>query len=140
MHHLIYTSRATAPMTEDALATLLESARRHNEQQGITGVLVYSTGQFLQLLEGDEAALATLYEMLLRDARHTTLIKLADKPIAQRSFTGWAMAFRTTNPVQFAALVGYTPLEQVALVPPSLSATDAHLLDLLLAMVTAPLP
>lgn len=107
MHHIIYMSRATGPLTEDELAALLAAARSNNRRRDITGALVYSEGKFLQLLEGEEADLTALYRRLLRDERHTAIIKLADNPIAQRSFAGWAMAFRTAAPEQFAHLAGY---------------------------------
>lgn len=138
MHHIIYLSQATVPLAEEELAALLDVARVNNHRRNITGAMIYSGGQFLQLLEGDEADLADLYSTLLQDGRHMALIKLADKPIAHRSFTGWSMAFRAAAPDHFAQLTGYLLPEQLNFTPASLSSTDTNLLDLLLIMLSVP--
>jgi hypothetical protein len=82
MHHIIYLSRATRSMSDEELANLLTRAREANAQQDITGALVYGDGQFMQIIEGNEATLAMLYAKLLQDERHGQVFKFADKPIA----------------------------------------------------------
>jgi hypothetical protein len=138
MHHLIYLSRATRPLSDDELTTLLTQAREANAQQGITGALVYGDGQFMQIIEGEEPTLAMLYAKLLQDERHGQVFKFADKPIAQRSFTDWSMAFRPVSAEQFQTLQGYVTPEQLDLSVPGLSATDDLLLQMMKTFVLQP--
>lgn len=107
MHHIIYISRASSQLTPMELIALLLQARDKNARENITGALVYGNGQFMQVIEGEEAALTTLYERILADSRHRDVFKLADKAITERSFLNWSMAFREVSPGEFEDLVGY---------------------------------
>ncbi len=131
MHHIIYMSRATFPMKDDDLETVLSQARRNNEQRAITGALAYGDGQFMQIMEGEKADLDAVYEKVSRDPRHTGLIKLADKEIPERSFANWSMAFQTLAPQQFDELAGYTQPDDLNEQAQNLSAAD----DLLFQMM-----
>lgn len=138
MHHIIYLSRATQSMSDEELKTLLIQAREANARQDITGALVYGDGQFMQIIEGEEAALAMLYAKLLQDERHGQVFKFADKPIAQRSFADWSMAFRPVSAAQVAQLAGYLTPEELNLQAPGLSATDDMLLQMMKSFVLQP--
>ncbi|SHK03256.1 BLUF domain-containing protein [Hymenobacter psychrotolerans] len=131
MHHLIYSSTATRPLSEEELRGILHKARHHNEQHNLTGILLYHEGQIVQLLEGPEEAVHTLYGYIAQDPRHTGLIKLADKHVPQRSFPDWSMAFQTLSDEQYALLEGYRTPENLDLSPPGLSAADTMLLELM---------
>lgn len=87
---LIYASRAvdTSPAAIDAI--LLKS-REHNPASGITGILCYGHGIFLQAIEGGRTAVNDLYGTLLRDARHEDVQLLLFEEIAERRFGGWTM-------------------------------------------------
>ena len=108
MHHIIYLSRVSQKLSSEELVALLTKARRSNESAGITGAMVYGEGQFMQVLEGDVTTVTTLYERIVADPRHQAILKLADKPIAERTFIDWSMAFRELSPEQAAELEGYT--------------------------------
>ena len=138
MHHIIYLSRATRSMSDDELASLLTQAREANATKNITGALVYGDGQFMQIIEGDEATLAMLYAKLLQDERHGQVFKFADKPIAQRSFADWSMAYRPVSTEQFTQLAGYMAPEELSLQAPGLSATDEMLLQMMKSFVLQP--
>jgi hypothetical protein len=59
LHEIIYLSRASEPMSTEALAALMEKSRIDNVARGITGVLIYHQQEFLQLIEGERAASPT---------------------------------------------------------------------------------
>jgi hypothetical protein len=137
MHHIIYMSRVTTALASTDLVSLLGRARQHNDQAGITGALVYGKQQFMQVLEGEQPVITDLYHRILQDARHVSVFKLADKPIAARTFTTWAMAFRELTPGEFTELAGYlspAQLEQTVFRPNSV---NPLLLDRLRHLVTA---
>nr|GFB92037.1 hypothetical protein [Tanacetum cinerariifolium] len=107
MHYLIYLSQATRPLSAKALTSLVEQSRQANERQQLTGVLVYGNKRFIQLLEGEQAALEAAFARISQDPRHQHLYKVADYPLAARRFTEWPLAFQTLSPAQFAHLAGY---------------------------------
>jgi hypothetical protein len=108
MHHIIYLSRVSQKLRSEELVALLVKARRSNELAGITGAMVYGEGQFMQILEGEEAAVTGLYERIIADPRHQSILKLVDKSIAERTFVKWSMAFRELSSEQAAELAGFT--------------------------------
>lgn len=111
-HQLIYVSAATQPFSDDGLYALLAQARAHNQARDLTGLLLYSDGLFLQVLEGTKAAVHQLYHgRVAHDSRHTHLRLLADGPAAERIFPDWSMGFLDTAPSDLADLVGHLNLD-----------------------------
>ena len=105
---LLYTSTATSEMRDDQLAALLELSRRNNEAAGITGLLLYHEGTFMQVLEGEETAVLDLYQHILRDPRHTGSRVIWQLPVETRTFGEWSMAYRALGDVDPARLEGYS--------------------------------
>jgi hypothetical protein len=129
MHHIIYMSQASKPLSPEELVRLLIQARSVNEQHYITGALVYGDNHFLQVIEGEEKAVTTLYQRIARDYRHQQVVKLADNPIQQRRFAQWAMAFDDVSADQFKELIGcILPVQVAEQIPP-----DGELDQVLLA-------
>lgn len=94
LHQVIYISMATKMMNEQDMHYLLQQATTNNNKTGITGILLYKSGLFLQYLEGTKNAVQNLYTKIKNDRRHTSLIKIHDKDISERVFKNWAMEFR----------------------------------------------
>ena len=95
-------------MTPQDLADILETARFHNALDGITGMLLYRRGHFLQVLEGTDEVLRALLEKLKRDPRHTEMRILLDGRIPARAFGAWSMAFQDLSGLDPAELPGYS--------------------------------
>ena len=110
LYCLVYRSRATAAFSDNALAALLRTARLHNQQALLSGLLLYYGQQFLQVLEGPEPGLSTLYARIQADPRHRHVRTLAYGPVAVRSFPDWRMAFLAAEDPLLAQTVGYSPL------------------------------
>lgn len=110
LYEIVYVSRASEEMPQEALTALLDKARSRNAEQGVTGVMIYHRRSFMQLLEGDKADVLALYERIARDPRHTQLRKLWDGPIAQRSFADWGMAFFAPDAARLAQHPGFRDL------------------------------
>ncbi len=88
---LMYASRATAALTDADLAPILRTSREHNPAEGITGLLCYSDGIFVQVLEGGRNAVNARYRRIVEDPRHRDVILLGYEEIAEREFPGWTM-------------------------------------------------
>ncbi len=88
---LLYVSRAVNKDSAQAIESILESSRSHNLGHGITGVLCYGGGVFLQAIEGGRDAVNRLYNHIVADERHTDVVLLHYEEIAERRFGGWTM-------------------------------------------------
>jgi len=91
---LIYVSSARQELTDAELDAILESSVRHNTPQQVTGLLLYSQGSFMQVLEGETAAVEEAYGRICEDSRHHHIIEIMREPIDEREFGRWAMGFR----------------------------------------------
>jgi hypothetical protein len=93
VHQVIYSSAAVAPFSELELTTLLVAARVNNGRLGVTGILLYHEGSFLQALEGDEHVVNRLYEKIGKDKRHYRVVTLLRQQLDARHFEQWQMGF-----------------------------------------------
>lgn len=91
MGSLLYRSTALQPPTESELGQLIRSSQLRNRALGITGMLVYENGQFLQSLEGPPDAMEEIWSSIRRDPRHCSIEVLKQTLAAGRMFSGWDM-------------------------------------------------
>ncbi|MBL0091355.1 MAG: BLUF domain-containing protein [Piscinibacter sp.] len=88
---LMYASRAADSVDQEALLAILRKSKAENTANGITGVLCFSGGIFLQLLEGGRQQVNTLYNRIAADKRHLDVVLLSYEEIGERRFAGWSM-------------------------------------------------
>lgn len=93
MYYLIYLSTAVKPMSYQQLATLLQQCRDNNQKHGITGMLLYQSGTFMQMLEGEKQMVLDIYDDIKKDARHTGCHLVLAGDIEARNFEDWSMGF-----------------------------------------------
>ncbi|MBK9447358.1 MAG: BLUF domain-containing protein [Betaproteobacteria bacterium] len=89
---IVYVSAATHPMSEEGLAALLKQARENNASHGVTGVLLYHDGNFMQLLQGPADDVRNIYAAIESDPRHHMVTPIVDETGLPREFADWAMA------------------------------------------------
>lgn len=87
----MYASRAVSTVDQDELLSILRKSKANNPDVGVTGVLCYSEGIFLQVLEGGRSAVNKLYNHIARDPRHSDVELLCYEEIGERKFAGWSM-------------------------------------------------
>jgi len=85
-------------MTVPQLESLLVEARDLNLESGVTGVLLYSDGTFMQYFEGSVESVRITYDRIRDSRRHKDIIEILNEPIAERNFPDWQMGF--AQPVQ----------------------------------------
>jgi hypothetical protein len=90
-YEIIYASSATGALPETELAKILSVARATNAARGVSGMLLYEAGSFLQILEGEQAAVEQLYEHISKDKRHGQVVVLHRGEIAAPVFAEWSM-------------------------------------------------
>ncbi|MEE4152973.1 MAG: BLUF domain-containing protein [Erythrobacter sp.] len=86
---LTYQSRASSPPSEADLDALVIEARARNHAAGVTGMLLYEDGRFLQTLEGPPEGLAMIWASIRRDERHSDVEVLTEHLVAGRLFSDW---------------------------------------------------
>ena len=92
MSRLIYKSVAKEEILESsALIKLADQAAEKNREFGITGLLVLTGEQFLQVLEGPPRFLNQLYRKIVLDDRHTDVELISYEPVPRRMFSEWDM-------------------------------------------------
>ena len=92
LEQLVYVSADTRGVTNPIRAAdILAEARRNNSRDDITGVLTFTGGQFIQILEGHSDKLEDLLARLAVDVRHRDLRILSRRTIEHRDFKGWDM-------------------------------------------------
>jgi hypothetical protein len=108
IRQIVYASKATHPMLSEDLANILKTAQSRNLADGITGILLYRQGYFLQVLEGPNERLSLLLEKLARDPRHHEVRVLLEGNVPARAFGAWSMAFQDVSGLDPAAMPGYS--------------------------------
>ncbi len=108
LFYLIYVSSAVKPLLSTELGELLAKCHANNTVTGITGILLYKDGNFMQVIEGEKEAVQTLYAKIQRDPRHRGLLTLLQGPLAERQFPDWSMGFRDLTAVDVRSTPGYS--------------------------------
>lgn len=98
--HLVYSSHASAEFKDSSIQDILKVARENNPKHGLTGLLVYRSRTFIQLLEGSEKEVKSLYFRILSDPRHDQVKNLIEAKSDQRIFSDWGMAYVDEKTVQ----------------------------------------
>ena len=128
---LLYASRAVDTSTE-AIDAILTQSRQSNPTCGITGILCYGGGIFLQAIEGGRMAVSELFGHIQRDVRHRDVALLHFEEISERRFGGWAMGQVNMSRVNASILLKYA--ERPELDPYAVSgAVSLSLLEELIA-------
>ena len=128
---LLYASRAVDTQPE-AIETILAQSRQFNPASGITGILCYGGGIFLQAIEGGRNAVSDLYGHIQKDVRHKDVVLLHYEEISERRFGGWTMGQVNMEKINSSILLKYA--EKPELDPYSTSgAVSMALLEELMA-------
>ncbi|HKI69562.1 MAG TPA: BLUF domain-containing protein [Verrucomicrobiae bacterium] len=113
---VVYASTAVEHFGKPELVDMLKGSVCRNKRAGITGLLLFRDGCFMQVLEGEEQTVKALFTKIRHDPRHHNVISLLQEPIEERSFPNSAMAFRDLDSPELRELPGYseflnTPLD-----------------------------
>ncbi|BCO27033.1 hypothetical protein MIZ03_1920 [Rhodoferax lithotrophicus] len=103
---LLYASRSV-DCSPEAIESILHQSREHNPHSGVTGVLCYGGGIFLQAIEGGRMAISELYGHIQRDPRHKDVVLLHYEEISERRFAGWTMGEVNMSRINASILLKY---------------------------------
>ena len=90
---LSYVSTVEPEVSTESIKNLLHLSSQNNNRDNITGILLYSNGNFFQVLEGEKEAVLKLFEKIREDKRHYDLITIFKKSIPASSFNSYKDQF-----------------------------------------------
>jgi hypothetical protein len=105
---LLYVSRAVDPDSPAATESILASSRAHNMHNGITGILCYGGGIFLQAIEGGRMQVNALYAQIVNDKRHRDVVLLDYQEVTERRFGGWSMGLVNLSKLNASIVLKYS--------------------------------
>ncbi|MDH4439103.1 MAG: BLUF domain-containing protein [Rhizobium sp.] len=88
----VYCSRAAEGVDDAEVDRIIDRSQRRNVARDITGVLVFGSGVFFQLIEGPPARVKDLIANLHSDPRHYDIVTL-DRSVEKRErlYPNWEM-------------------------------------------------
>ncbi|TNH37782.1 BLUF domain-containing protein [Paracoccus haeundaensis] len=87
---LIYASNHGG-IKKEALDDILEESRRNNIRDDITGLLISSDEDFIQLIEGGRTVISNCFMRIMQDTRHRYINVLLTQGVDSRLFPKWSM-------------------------------------------------
>ena len=87
---LLYVSRALSDSADD-IEAILAASRKKNPNNGITGIMCFGGGLYVQAIEGGRNAVNALFAQIVADKRHKDVVMLHYEEITERRFGGWTM-------------------------------------------------
>jgi hypothetical protein len=97
IQRIVYFSHNAMAGSDDQLRAevehILATARRNNSAAGVTGSLIFNSGGFAQVLEGHADDVGAIFEKIQRDERHSDVLVLECRDVAERLFPDWSMGF-----------------------------------------------
>ena len=106
MFSIIYASSADHQWSTLELLQLLGKARQNNTALGVSGLLLYKGGNFMQVLEGEQATVLALYERIGHDPRHHGVLTLWQGE-GTSQFGDWEMCFQNLDSPEAKETAGY---------------------------------
>ncbi|WP_423819546.1 BLUF domain-containing protein [Salinimicrobium sp. TIG7-5_MAKvit] len=88
-----YVSTVASGISKNEIENLLKLTSSNNNQVKITGILLYSNGNFFQVLEGEKTMVTDLFEKIQQDKRHYNLIPIFKKEIEGQKFDTYENLF-----------------------------------------------
>jgi hypothetical protein len=122
-YRIMYSSEAAAGLAAPELEGMLVESRIRNRAHGISGVLVFVDGAFLQILEGEKDDVLELMARIERDPRHHDIKVFSEGDVDERAFSSWSMAYLSPSAADVAK---WAELEGATTIGDVLASVDGH--------------
>ncbi len=97
LFRVLYCSRnciaSGSAQQNEEIQDILTAARANNQQENVTGALLFNSGFFAQVLEGPQPGVERIFEKIQQDARHGNVTVLESGKTSTRDFPDWSMAY-----------------------------------------------
>ena len=132
---LVYKSTATSELLSSSynLLRLTKHAEDNNQKLNITGLLLISGNQFIQVLEGPVKEVNQLFVNIIKDERHYDVSLIDYEVIVSRYFQNWRMRLVDLSDLFMESrshfIKSYKHQDEIILIPDELHKAYALLLD-----------
>jgi len=92
-----YVSTANRNLNQDEVTELLELTEIRNNSAGVNGLLIYSDGNFFEVIVGEEIEIKELFENIKEDPRHRNIMMVFEKEIDKPLFDDKEANFISEN-------------------------------------------
>jgi hypothetical protein len=121
----IYVSVTPSTLSEHDTVQFLTKARKVNRKNDVSGMMLYTDGRLLLLLEGQAASVDLACSTIFSDREYQMLLR---EPIAEREFPEWTLGFETVESAEAGRLLGKPLLFDSAARVPGIDAESAKTL------------
>jgi hypothetical protein len=132
LFRIVYLSTASKLFDSAELRVMLKEANERNKEAGVTGMLLYKEGQFMQVLEGTRDTVTATFSRISQDPRHHGIMVLAKGAVQERRFPEWSMAFRDLNLPDHQEVPGFSEFLNTPLTGKEFDGDPDHCQKLLL--------
>ena len=88
-----YTSLASPGLQPHQLDSILQTSRRNNSRDALTGLLMFNGAAFTQTIEGPADTIDCVLWRLATDERHCEMEVRDERTVRQRIFPDWSMGY-----------------------------------------------
>ncbi|MBR9827020.1 MAG: BLUF domain-containing protein [Alphaproteobacteria bacterium] len=104
---LLYFSYCTTEKDME-IDQILQSARKYNAQNNITGALWFDGDIFVQVLEGDRRKVSETYHRIAADTRHRDIELVSCGTVDRRFFHEWRMGYYADTEANRSLVLKYS--------------------------------
>jgi uncharacterized Fe-S cluster-containing MiaB family protein len=76
-----YVSTAIRDLHQDEVLNILEETQIRNNKHGVNGLLIYTSGNFFEVIEGEKIRITDLFKVIKEDPRHKNIILIFEKEV-----------------------------------------------------------
>lgn len=107
IYYIIYASKCQQGLEADQLEHILVHSSIFNKINSVTGILLFSEGHFLQLIEGNKEDVINLWNSIQADTRHYDFYKIVEGSLEERMFSDWSMCYKSENYEELQLIEAY---------------------------------
>jgi len=93
VHQIIYTSAAKEGAALEDFREIARHSAQNNQTLDVTGILLFFESNIMQVIEGEQAIVETLFNRIKHDDRHSAVTLLVSRATEKREFQSWSMGF-----------------------------------------------
>ena len=90
---IVYLSSASDELEIAEISKILSFTEESNNNHDITGLLLFSDGNFFQIIEGEKNSMLKLFETIKRDDRHRNIQQIFGEEINKGAYDLYATNF-----------------------------------------------
>lgn len=93
LFRLIYVSTGRDDLSDEDMLNIINTSQSNNDERHITGYLVRNGNCFMQLIEGPQSEVADIFARILKDDRHSGVVRILAEKTRTRAFPKWSMNY-----------------------------------------------